>query len=71
LANTFGRTCTVDLLGSIVHVNHVEEEAKRELKIEVAYNDGFDYVVENPDGQKSTYPPDQFYPFMIGWLKRR
>lgn len=32
LANTFGKTCTVNLLGPIVRVNHVEDEAKRSLK---------------------------------------
>jgi hypothetical protein len=55
-------------------VNHVEDEAKRELKIEVAYNAdaahaGFNYAVEVADGQKSTLSADRFYPFMINWLK--
>ena len=71
LANTFGTTCAVNLLGPIVHVNRVEDEAKPELKIEVAYKHGFEYLVENADGQKSSYPANKFYPFMIDWLKRR
>lgn len=70
LANTFGQTCTVSLLGPILRVNHVADEAKREVKIEVIHKDGFVYVVEMPNGQKATtYPANKFYPFMINWIK--
>jgi hypothetical protein len=69
LANTFGQTCTVSLLGPILHVNHVADEAKRELKIEVIHKDGFVYLVEMPGGKASTYPANKFYPFMIDWIK--
>ena len=74
LANTFGKACTVVLLGPTLHVNHVEDEAKRELKIEVTYKTdaddrGFNYVVEVAEKPKSSFPAKKFYPFMIHWLK--
>ena len=69
LANTFGQTCTISLLGPILHVNHVADEAKRELKIAVIRKDGFVYLVEMPGGKATTYPANKFYAFMIDWIK--
>lgn len=72
LANILGKSCSVNLLGPIVHVNDVADEATAELKVEVIFHAAskFIYVVEEADSQKSSYPADKFYPFMIDWLRQ-
>lgn len=71
LANTFGKACTVTLLGPILHVNHVEDEAKKELKIEIAYSsrDAFSYEIKDGDNAVQTLTGSKFYEYMVGWLK--